>query len=390
MSYGIADPSVDRAARGALLRWFASSATLTVPQAAGPVAFSLLAFGLTGEASGGAAMILAMTLAQVVGAVPITRLGASLPVAGYFRLLVAFRAVALAGIATCAWLEAPFVWLVAFAAPAGLVNGAAYGYLRASLNAFTPASRLPRALGIAATLNEVTFVLGPVAASVLGSVSPVFGLLVLTALGAVPALLIPQAEVTTPPADTQNGKSPILTPAILLWLACAAAGGATVAAIEIGAVALAVNFGYAPALAILFTVPLCLASVAGGLWVSWRNRMPGRAAVVVLLSVMASGAALAAFGQSLAMTVTGAVLIGSVLAPLGTYYALILEVLAPPHRRPEAFALLRTANAVGVIFASAMLAAVSLSSALFVVTGTMTAVTLTVALTRIGRAETRL
>lgn len=53
--------------------------------------------------------------------------------------------------------------------------------------------------------------------------------------------------------------------AILVWLMCAAGGGSTVAALEIGAVGLALQFGFAPSLAILFTVPLCIASVAGGI-----------------------------------------------------------------------------------------------------------------------------
>ena len=44
------------------------------------------------------------------------------------------------------------------------------------------------------------------------------------------------------------------------------------------------------------------------------------------------------------------------------------------------FALLRTANATGVIFASAVLTVVSLSMALIVVTGLMAIVTLTVAI----------
>ena len=35
--------------RWPLLRWFISSGTLGVPQAAGPIAFSLVALGLTGE-----------------------------------------------------------------------------------------------------------------------------------------------------------------------------------------------------------------------------------------------------------------------------------------------------------------------------------------------------
>lgn len=380
MSHGITDASAERTTPGPLLRWFLSSATLTIPQAAGPVAFSLVALGLTGDTSGGAAMILAMTLAQVVGAVPITRLGKDFPAATCFRLLVAFRAAALMLVTLCAHYQAPFPWLVAFAALAGLVNGAAYGYLRFLLNSFTPASRLPRALGIAATLNEVTFVLAPVAASVLGSVSPVFALFALTLMGTIPALAIPRAAQPAHDPEMPRARTSVLTPSVLLWLTCATAGGATVAAVEIGAVALAVSFGYKPTLAILFTVPLCLASVAGGIWVSMRNRIPGRRAVVSQLAVMACGAALAAFGQSIGMTVAGAVLIGSVLAPLATWYALVLEELTPPHRRAEVFALLRTANAVGVIVASTVLTAVSISSALVVVTGMMTAVTVIVAL----------
>jgi hypothetical protein len=365
--------------RGPLVRWFISSATLGVPQAGGPIAFSLVALTLTGQTSGGAAMMLAMTLAQVVGAIPIARLGKSLPLATVLRLLVAVRTVALASIALLAAHQASFTWLIVLAAVAGSVNGAAYGYLRAVLNHLAPASRFPRALGIAATLNEATFVLAPVAASGLGTLSPAFAVLALAALGAVPALLVPNTGSTS--IDRVHGpEGSILSAAILLWLACAAAGGAAVAAIEIGAVALALNFGYEPALAILFTVPLCLASVAGGLWVSVRNRMATRTTVLAQLLVMTLGSALAALDLSVATTVVGAILIGSVLAPLATYYSLILDTLAAPQRRAEVFALLRTANATGVIFASAVLTVVSLSVALIVVTGLMIAVTSTVAI----------
>lgn len=368
-----------------LLRWFISSATLTVPQAAGPVAFSLVALSLVGEASGGAAMILAMTVAQVVGAIPITRLGRNRSAATFLKLLVAFRTGALVAVALCAHYQASFAWLIVFAALAGLVNGAAFGYLRSLLNHFTPASRLPRAIGIAATLNELTFVLGPVVASGLGAVSPVFALLALTVLGAIPTVLVPQAS-NAHVEEVPHVEGAIVTPSILLWLTCAAGGGATVAAIEIGAVALALKFGYKPTLAILFTVPLCVASVAGGIWVSVRNRMASRKAVMVQLAVMTLGAALAALGLSLATTVIGAVLIGFVMAPLGTYYSLVLDQLTPPQKRPEVFALLRTASAVGIIFASAVLTAVSLSSALVVVACMMLAVTLTVGLVPVGFA----
>ena len=370
--------------RGPLLRWFISSSAFGVPQAAGPIAFSLVALSLTGEATDGAAMMLAMTLAQVAGAIPIARLGGSLPIAAVLRVLVVIRTLALVSIALLAAYEASFTWLIVLAAVAGSVNGAAHGYLRAVLNHLAPASRLPRTLGIAATLNELTFVLAPVAASGLGTVSPVFAVLVLAVVGAVPALLIPNTGSAHIAAVRGPGGS-LLRPSILLWLMCAAGGGAAVAAIEIGAVALALNFGYEPALAILFTVPLCLTSVAGGIWVSVRNRMATRKTVLAQLFIMTLGSALAALNLSVATTVIATVLIGSVLAPLSTYYSLRLDTLAPPQRRAEVFALLRTANAMGVIFTSAALTVVSLSMALMVVTGLMIVVTAVVGVASVRR-----
>lgn len=365
--------------RWRLLRWFVSSATFSVPQAAGPIAFSLVALSLTGDASRGAAIILAMTLAQVAGVIPIARAGRSLPAAAFLRLLVGIRTVALVLIAALAAGGAPFTWLVLSAAVGGSVNGAAHGYLRSVLNQLAPASRLLRALGIAATLNELTFVLAPVLASGLGTVSPAFAVLALAVLGAAPILLVPHTH-SAPLGGVLHARGSGVSPSILPWLACAAAGGATVASIEIGAVALAIRFGHEPALAFMFTVPLCLASVAGGIWVSLRNRVATRTVVVVQLSTMTLGAALAALELSVAATALGAMLVGSVLAPLSTHYSLALDALAPPQRRAEVFALLRTANSVGIIFASAVLTVVSLSATLIAVAGLMGLATFTVAI----------
>src|SRR5699024_12264947 len=55
---------------GPLLRWFGSYGAFAVPPAAAPIAFSLIALPLTGNASRRAAMMVAMTVAQVGGAVP--------------------------------------------------------------------------------------------------------------------------------------------------------------------------------------------------------------------------------------------------------------------------------------------------------------------------------
>ncbi|MBO6562001.1 MAG: hypothetical protein JJ959_15755 [Nisaea sp.] len=377
-------PTGMHAGRGALLRWFVSSATLNVPQAASPVAFALLTLSLTGDASGGAALILVMTVAQVLGAVPITRMGRTLPAARYLQILIAIRTLALVLMAMLAVSGIPFAWLFVCAAVAGSVNGAAFGYLRSILNSLTTTSGLPRALGIAATLGEVTFVLSPVIASGLGSISPVFAILALAALGAVPVVLVPHVA-SVHGEKVQPAKTSVLTPAVALWLLCATVGGAVVAAIEIGAVALALAFGNEPALAIMFTVPLCIASISGGIWVSVFNRSLSRPAVVILLMMMAAGATLAASGLSLATTIAGAVVIGSVIAPLGTYYSLTLDTLVPPEKRAEVFALLRTGNAVGVIFASSVLTAFSITAALGAVAAAMFATALLVAAASLPR-----
>lgn len=96
------DTAWDMAPQGRLSRWLAACAMLNVPQATGPVAFSLLALRLTGDTSGGAAMILAMTIAQMLGEVPITRMARNFPAATCFRLLVAFRTLCLLLVALCA------------------------------------------------------------------------------------------------------------------------------------------------------------------------------------------------------------------------------------------------------------------------------------------------
>lgn len=355
-------PPATRLSDWPMLRWFGAAAALSVPQAAAPVAFSLVALGAVGQARLGAALVLAMTLAQVLGAIPITRLGQRWSATAYLRALVLFRTAALMGIALGFGLGVPFGGLVVLAALAGLVNGATYGYLRALLNGLAGPEQMPRALGISATLNEVVFVLGPVLASGVGSLSPMGAVLLIALLGGAPAVLVPRGLPAPPPAP-KGDRSPLLTRDIALWLTCSAAGGASVGAIEIGAVALALQYDRPPAHAILFTVPLCLASVTGGLWVSIRNRMSGRGLILGQLSILSAGMLLAALGGALWMTILGAVMIGLMLAPLATHYALVLDHLAPPHRRAEVFALLRTSNAVGVIVTSALLTVLPLHTA---------------------------
>jgi hypothetical protein len=150
-----------------------------------------------------------------------------------------------------------------------------------------------------------------------------------------------------------------------------------VSSIEIGAVSLAMNYGFPPAMGFIFTVALCVASVAGGVWVSVRNQMPRRSAVLAYLVLMSTGAALIASHLSVVVTIVGAVIVGCFLAPLSTYYSLMLDALSPPHRKAEVFALSRTANSIGIILTSANLTLTSLAvtqavSATLIFTATLT------------------
>lgn len=367
-------PATARPEARRLLRWFGSYGTFAVPQAAAPIAFSLIALPLTGSASAGAAMMLAMTIAQVLGAVPLSRLGRRFAPVPFVRTLIGLRTLALIAIAVLAGLGAPFALVVAGAALAGLVNGAAYGTLRAVLNHLVPASRLPRSLGIAATLNEVTFVASPVIAAALGGISPQLAAWAMVLLGAAPLLLLPSIPSATAPGPEHRGSALRLSPMIVLWLVCGGASAASIAAIEIGAVSLAVSFGMPAAWGALFPVAICVTSVAGGVWVSIHNREPRRRTVLVWLGVTALGVAIVGFGHSVAATIVGALLVGAVLAPLATYYSLVLDRLVAPEHRAEVFALLRTANALGIITSSALISLVSLEATFTVVIAVMAVV----------------
>ncbi|MFC9089182.1 MFS transporter [Nocardiopsis dassonvillei] len=348
-----------------VVRWQVGYGMFGVPQAAAPIAFALLALPITGTAESGAALVFAMTAAQVLGAVPVSRLGRRFNGVHYLRALIAVRTLALAAVTVLAAVQAPFGLLLVAVTAAGAVNGAAYGYQRLLLNHLVEPSGLPRALGVAATLNEVGFALSPVLASVLGAVSPVWAMAAVTALGVGPLLLTPRVPGARGPEVSGAPRTRTPVPrAVFLWLFCATASSGAVAAVEVGAVSFALSFGLEPGWAFLFALVLCAGSVAGGVWVSVRNRTPAPWQVVAFLAATTAGSGLVLVGGHLSLTLAGAAAIGLFLPMLGTFYSLALDGLAPPDRRAEMFALLRTASSLGVIAVSGLLALLGLRAAL--------------------------
>ena len=115
-------------------------------------------------------MMTAMIAAQVLGAVPVAAMGRRYGVTAYIRTLTAFRTLAFVGLALAVSVGAPLAALLGAAILAGLVNGTIFGLLRSVLNDMVTSNNLLRALGIAATANELIFVGGPILASTIGGV----------------------------------------------------------------------------------------------------------------------------------------------------------------------------------------------------------------------------
>jgi MFS family permease len=345
-------------------RWIAANVSSEIPHSMAPITFGLATLS-QGNVNGGARMMTAMTVAQVVGAGPCAALGRQISSITYVRLLAAFRTLAFGGLALAMSVEAPLAVMMAAAGLAGLVSGAIYGLLRAILDDVVSAETLPRKLGVAATATELVFVSATVLASVVGGASVVAAIGTMAVASAATIVVLPHVA-QRPSLKTPRAHRHSIPLGITVWLLASIGATACVASIEVGAVALAVRQSLGPGAALLFVVPLCVASVLGGIWVSVRNRRSKMATVVVMLLLTSCGALMLTRGAAVWTVVAGAVLLGLFLAPLGTSFSLAMDVILPYERRVEGFALLRSAQAVGVIIASSLMALISLNVAFYV------------------------
>lgn len=337
-------------------RWLASNVTSVAPQSMAPIVFGVATLNLTPGMNTSAAMVAAMTFAQVLGAWPVTVAGRQFRVDSFLRTLVGFRAAMFCVLGLAIILATSALALICLAALTGLVNGAVFGLLRATLNGLVTVTVLHRALGIAATANELVAVAGPVAASLISARSISAALITMILTSALPLITLPRLPAVEVKAHHRGAHERFLSIDVLVWLGCAMSGTTAVGAVEIGAVALAVEYGLNVTWAIAFTVPLCVFSVAGGVWASVRNRMPGTPFITLMLLSTATGAAFVFAGTTVWLAIAGTVLVGFWLAPLGMLYSLKLDGLLPIGRRPEGFALLRSAQAVGMICSGVLLA----------------------------------
>jgi hypothetical protein len=127
----------------------------------------------------------------------------------------------------------------------------------------------------------------------------------------------------------------------------------------VASVTLATRHGLEPSNAFVFVVPLCLASILGGIWISVHNSRLKRRTVVGAMILTACGTLIVATDSGIGLMLVGVVIVGLFLAPLSTSFSLFLDDLLPDDRRAEGFTLLRLAQAMGLIVASSVIALMS-------------------------------
>lgn len=289
-------------------------------------------------------------------------LGRAVDARGQTRVLT--FAAALSGVALTALAAvpdgAPPAVLVALAALCGAAQPPLAACLRALWGRQIPDADARHAvLALEATLQELTFIAGPLVFVSLVAVRQPAAALVLAALvlaaGTVAFAATPESRaMPSHGAGTAGRSGALAAPGVRTLLIVGAALGAAFGAIEIGVVAAAEDAGAKGATGALFAV-WGVGSLVGGLLAA-RHGAARDAPVrlVALLAALAAGHAALALAPGL--WALGAVLTvaGALIAPLfAVVYGLVGEV-ALPGTVTEAFAWLTTGIGAGLALGSAL------------------------------------
>ncbi|QFY59898.1 MFS transporter [Rhizobium grahamii] len=344
------------------IRWVVAYGLFGAPRAGASIAFALAALSITESPASGATALAAMTAAQLVGALPIARLGRGANSIAFFKALIFIRTAALFVCATACGVGAPYAVFIAAAVAAGLVQGAAFGYLRDSANYLIVHSQMTRALALAAFASDLTFLVTPILAASLGSVSASFSIAAIAILGAVPAMILPSARSNVEPQAVET-RTRSLTPEVLLWLGCACASSAAISGIEVGAVSLAMGFDLQAGYGAIFTGTLCAASLVGSMGNGVLNKAYSKQQVAAMFITIIIGMALI-LQNSFGLSILGCALVGICAPSLGIHYSLQLNRLVAPEMRAEVFSVLKISTSLGTILASATLGWTSVTFAL--------------------------
>jgi MFS family permease len=321
---------------------------------AGMIGLALLL--LVRERGGGYAVAGAVSAAYFVA----TAVGA--PIAGrlvdrrgqtriLLRRALLFPALLL-GVCALALLDAPLAATTACAAAAGALMPPVGASLRALWpRLFPDAERRSAAYALEASLQEITFVVGPLLVALLTTVaSPVLALAVAAAAGGIGTLLIALAPPVRAWLPEERHAGSILgaldSPGVLTVVALATSLGLGFGATEVGFPAFAEGHGGAE----LGSIPLALfagGSLVGGLVAGALVTVSPVRLLRLSTALLVAGLALPLLGWSLPSMAVLAFLAGLPIAPVVMSAYGLIDAVARRGTAAEAFAWISTAVFVG-------------------------------------------
>ncbi|MEN0069678.1 MAG: MFS transporter [Propionicimonas sp.] len=249
----------------------------------------------------------------------------------------------------------------------GASGGAPGALVRARWNHVTAdPGRLHTAFALESTLDEITFVVGPVAATALATlVHPAAGLVLPVILALVGAALFYSQRATEPPVlprtlATGDRRPPLRERLVLLFpgvgavIAVNLLIGAVFGAIDITVVAAATAFDARAASGVVLAV-FSLASAAAGFYYGarhWASALPIRFVVGVLALLVATLGLLVA--NSIVVLAAVGVAVGLTVSPTLINGNTLIKKLAPAPRLTESLAWMGTGIGIGAALGSSM------------------------------------
>lgn len=272
----------------------------------------------------------------------------------------------LALVVVFAVLQWPVWTLFVPAIISGATGGAPGALVRARWNhvADTP-QQLHTAFSLESTLDEITFVVGPVLATALSvGVHPAAGLVLPVVFSLLGAYLFYSQRTTEPPIlgrpSTGAGRTSLWSRLILLApgvgpvIAVNLLIGAVFGSIDITVVAAATSWDARPAAGVVLAV-FSLASAAAGFYYGarhWASPLPARFLVLVAALLVASVGLLVA-NSLVVLTLTG-MLVGITVAPTLINGNSLIGRLAPAERLTEGLAWMGTGIGIGAALGSSV------------------------------------
>jgi MFS family permease len=280
------------------------------------------------------------------------------------RPLVAVFAISVAALIVAVEVQAPIWTLFIPATISGATMPSLGSMVRARWsNLLADSPRLHTAFSFESVADELVFVLGPAAVTVLATeVYPAAGLLVATVLCVAGVLWFVAQRATEPPV--LNPETPLpeqaprrrgtAAPALIVLVPVYWFLGAMFVSVDLSTVAFAQHFGY-KAVAGFILATYALGSATGGLWYGSRSwRAPVERRFALTLALTATGVATFWVQPNLLTLLPVIYLSGLTIAPTLIAGFSLVQGQARPGRGTEALTWLSTGIAVGVATGSSV------------------------------------